>query len=144
MDTSIRWTALVIRLGLSLVVVALYCWFCTWLQPDQMRSIATTMAGIAGTLLGFLLMAMSLLTAVMDRNLVLTMKKTGHYQRLIMETFHACAVLLATLVCGIICLFLANTELKWSFCILVFLSTLSLLYVIESGRRFKNIFLVMS
>lgn len=144
MDISIRWVPLLIKLALSAAATVLYYKYGS--QPDaiKMASIAATVANIAGVLLGFLLTAMTLITAVMDRGLVSRMRETGHYQRLIHETYHSCAALLFVVVAGVVCLFVGEASLKYVFLLLVFLSIFSTLLVIEAGGRFKNIFSVMS
>lgn len=114
------------------------------MQADQLSDIAGVLAGVAGTLLGFLITAVTLLTAVMDRQLLVNMRKTGHYQRLVSETFHTCIMLLAVLLVAVISLFLNEQAIQLAFVLLAFFMTLSCFYLIEAGRRFSSVILVMS
>lgn len=144
MDTSVRWTPLIIKVLLATCASLSYLQYCTWLDAAQIASISSTIANIAGTLLGFLITAMTLLAAVMDRQLVVAMKVSGHYQRLMKETFHTCALLLATVLSGILVLFISSDSLSGAFFILVFFSSLSFLFVCEAGYRFRNVFITMT
>lgn len=102
------------------------------------------LAGIAGTLLGFLIGAVSLLTAVMDRTLIENMRKNGNFEVLINQTFEACLSLLLLIVACFIAFLINNTYLKFNFTIIIFLSIYSGLSVVSIGHKFKNIFVVMS
>ncbi|MDH2488074.1 hypothetical protein [Acinetobacter baumannii] len=124
-----------------------------WFTGDYYLTISTDngpfefikmLAGIAGTLLGFLIGAVSLLTAVMDRTLIQNMRKNGQYNILVNSTFSACLSLLLLIV---FCFFsfLVNQQcLKIMFSTVIFLSVYSALLVVAIGVKFKNIFVVMS
>lgn len=114
------------------------------MEPADLKGIAGVLAGVSGTLLGFLITAVALLTSVMDRTLVANMRMTGHYQRLVRETFYACIMLLCMLVASIVSLFLDACSMQVAFAVLAFFSVLSLMYMVESGWRFSNVFTIMS
>jgi hypothetical protein len=94
------------------------------------------MAGVAGTLLGFVITSVSLLTAVMNRTLIENMRKTGHFQRLTREAFATCIVLLATTVVNIGALFADTDGMRIAVDVGIFLGVLALLFAVEAARRF--------
>ncbi|AXQ23607.1 hypothetical protein BEN71_16710 [Acinetobacter wuhouensis] len=102
------------------------------------------LAGIAGTLLGFLIGAVSLLTAVMDRTLIQNMRSNGQYGVLVSITFRACLSLLILLVACFLTFLINVLYLKFLFTCIIFLSVYSGLLVVSIGSKFKNIFVVMS
>lgn len=80
----------------------------------QYKEIAAVMAGIGGTLFGFLITSLSILTAVLERKLMINLRKTGHYQVLVKELFLASIYFLFVLVVSLICLFLKTPLLTYS------------------------------
>ncbi|ENO0459396.1 hypothetical protein ACAK56_003423 [Salmonella enterica] len=105
--------------------------------------IVTTMAGLAGTLLGFLITAVALLTAVMDRTLLTNMRKTGHYQRLMKGIFQTSGLFLMQIILLVICLFLSGKVLYYVFCFTIFVAALSLYGLFQNGVRFYNVIATM-
>lgn len=114
------------------------------MEPADLKGIAGVLAGVSGTLLGFLITAVALLTSVMDRKLVANMRITGHYQRLVKETFYTCIMLLCVLVVSIVSMFLDACSMQVAFALLAFFSVLSFIYMVESGRRFSTVFTILS
>jgi hypothetical protein len=109
------------------------------LNAARFDGATSAIAGVAGVLLGALIMALALLTAVMDRTLVVNMRKTGHYQRLISDTFLTCTFLLLALGLSITCFFFETPTHRWLFSGMLLALVLSALYVVEAGRRFSVI-----
>ncbi len=144
MDTSLKIKDVLFSSFVSGGITFLFYGYCTMPTESQLYEIAKVLAGVSGTLLGFLITAITLLTAVMDRQLVANMRRTGHYQRLLKETFYTCAFLLILLVNSIFMLFIKGDFLNYSAYGLVFFSIFSLWHVIKAGYRFCNIFIVMS
>lgn len=102
--------------------------------------IAKLIATISATILGFLLTAVAMLTAIMDRKLVENMRKTGHYRIFIVDCFLNIFILLIVISLGIACLFTVNPHLsKFLYLTLLFAMT-ALFMLIEQGRRFLLIF----
>lgn len=102
--------------------------------------IAKLISGICGTILGFLLTAVAMLTAVMDRKLVENMVKTGHYRVFIIDCFINISLFLSAIVLGIAVLFLSNPYLSYVFYILLFFTFAAISMLVEQGRRFIIIF----
>jgi len=102
--------------------------------------IAKLITGISGTILGFLLTAVAMLTAVMDRKLVENMRKTGHYKVFIIDCFINIFLFLIVIGLGIICLFFANPYLSYILYGVIFFTSAAILMLIEQGRRFILIF----
>jgi protein-S-isoprenylcysteine O-methyltransferase Ste14 len=114
------------------------------LKDERMIAVLSALAAASGTLLGFLITALTLLAAVMDRTLVANMRRTGHYQRLIRGTFLSCVVLLTTLVASVTSMFISSHPLHIAFSIAVGLAILAVMQLLESGTRFARIFTLLS
>lgn len=140
MNTSVPWSKLLGRAALSLVVAMVFWYYGKGFPNDRIIAVASLLATTAGVMLGFLLTAVTLLTAVIDRTLVSNMRKTGHYQRLVGESAISCGILLVTLIAAIVTLLLGGETLYLAFCISVGLSMMSLLQIVEAGHRFFLIF----
>ena len=102
--------------------------------------IAKLITGISGTILGFLLTAVAMLTAVMDRTLVENMRKTGHYRVFIIDCFVNIFLFLIVISLGIICLFFTNPYLSYILYGILFFTSTAIIMLIEQGRRFILIF----
>ena len=139
MNISVNLATLSNRLLFALAVSSAFLFFGAGLVESRMLTIAQTLASATGSLLGFLITAVSIVTAMMERPLLENMRKTGHFQRLMEETFAACVTLLAATVASIATLFQTGTSLESFITVAIFLSVLSLEYVIEAGRRFLNV-----
>lgn len=141
MRTLVQWKTLLYRSGISALVVLLF-----WLKSDSVKAetlvnASGVITGLAGTLLGFLITSMSLITALMDKKLVVNMLKTGHYRRLIADTILTCAFLLSLIVVCLICLISQAYMIKCAFYAIIFFLSISILYLIEAGRRFSMVVL---
>lgn len=139
-----QWKKLLPRIVISTLVAVVFVYCSETHKVEDLHSVAGVIAGVSGTLLGFLITSMALITAIMDRTLIANMRRTGHYQRLIADTFTTCAVLLGTVVFCIMSLFFSNPVYTWVFAAALFFLALSVLYVIEAGRRFSNIISTLS
>ncbi|MDM1272637.1 hypothetical protein ABEF79_06905 [Acinetobacter sp. ANC 7454] len=102
--------------------------------------IAKLIAGISGTILGFLLTAVAMLTAVMDRKLVENMVKTGHYRVFIVDCFINSFLFLVVIVLGLASLFFTNPYLSYLLYSILFFTFSAVFMLIEQGRRFLIIF----
>lgn len=94
-------------------------------------------------MLGFLVAATTLVTALFDRTLISNMRKTGHYKVLMNDTFLCCAMLLLTIVVSVAALVVEENILKFVATAVSFTFTLSMLYVYESGRRFSLVVMAL-
>ena len=106
--------------------------------------LAKLIGSAAGTLLGFLLTAVSLMTAVMDRTLIANMRQSGHYQRLVKQAFLGCMLLLLLFLVCVGLLFTSGLWLKIFVTLMIGLTVAAMLVLVSAGRRFYNIFVVMS
>jgi hypothetical protein len=111
------------------------------IKPEALVNASGVITGLSGTLLGFLITSMSLITALMDKKLVINMIKTGHYKTLVGDTILTCVFLLLSIIASLITLLSKQSLVVTTFCVVCFFTTISILYLIESGRRFSTIIL---
>jgi hypothetical protein len=106
--------------------------------PDiqVLRSFASAAASVAATLLGFLVAALSILTAVLNRRLIINLRKTGHYDDLVVELLHASIAFLAALVVSMLALFVRDTYVCWTGVAVAALLTYATCIFISAGRKF--------
>lgn len=142
MTISVRWAALLPRVAVAgLVAFCFYRW--AGIDDPRLYSAAAVIAGLCATLLGFLVAATTLVTALFDRTLISNMRKTGHYKVLMNDTFLCCAMLLLTIVVSVAALVVEENILKFVATAVSFTFTLSMLYVYESGRRFSLVVMAL-
>lgn len=102
----------------------------------QLYNASGVIAGVSATLLGFLVTAIAIVVALVDKKLIVNMRKTGHYSVLMRDAFVTCACLLLTLTASCATLVITSNWLKIACTVIVFLLILSLMYAYQSGRRF--------
>lgn len=103
---------------------------------SQLYNASGVIAGVCATLLGFLVTAIAIIVALVDKKLITNMRKTGHYSVLMRDAFVTCACLLLTLAASSTALVIHSDWLKITCTIIAFLLVLSLLCAYQSGRRF--------
>ncbi|MFP1683372.1 hypothetical protein ACLD0W_12740 [Alloalcanivorax sp. C16-1] len=130
---------IVFRALLALSAPAVFFCLLRDLPDERIHAVATAMVGASGTMLGFLITAVSIVAALMDRTLIRNLKKTGHFDQLIQDTFITCAALLFALILGLVSLFLDGCVLGYTAMGLFFFICFGIIYLWEAGRRFKNI-----
>lgn len=79
------------------IVMGAGAWFIAP-EVEVLRTFLGVLAGVAVTLLGFLVAALSILVAVMDRRLIVNLRKTGHYDQLLFDIMYSALAFLATLI----------------------------------------------
>lgn len=67
----------------------------------EMRNVASVLAGVNATLLGFLVSAGALLYAVANTTLARNLQRTGHFKRLLAHLFMAAGLFLGALVSAV-------------------------------------------
>lgn len=127
------------RSAIALLAPVAFWYFSRGLEADRLYAIAGVLAGATATLLGFLITAVSILTALLNRQLLQNMRRTGHYRRLILDTFLACALLFFTILTCIVSMFLSGIPLASLFSVMLFVALLGFIYVAEAGHRFYTI-----
>ncbi|MGB6145406.1 MAG: hypothetical protein WBG33_14025 [Rhodanobacter sp.] len=139
MNISVNWATALTKLLAASAVCVIFLRYFHGTNDARLSSVLGLIAGFTGTLLGFLITAVALLTAVMDRHLVENMRRTGHYQRLVSETFATCiGFFVSSLVCMYAMLFDGDV-LFYLFAEIVFMVVLSCILTIEAGRRFLSV-----
>ena len=103
---------------------------------ETLISAAPAYTSVAGTLLGFLIAAVAILTAVVNRRLIQNMVKTGHYRVLLHEMYGTSVALLASTGAGLIAILAPDTWVVNSMWVCVSTLTFGLLLLASAGRKF--------
>lgn len=142
MTISVRWKAFLPRVVFAGLAAF---FFHRWggIEPQQVYNASGVIAGLCATLLGFMVAATAIVTALFDRTLISNMRKTGHYKVLMNDTFATCGVLLLTLVVSVATLAVDKGATQYAATAVLFMFTLSVLYVYESGRRFAVVVMAL-
>lgn len=93
-------------------------------------------AGVGGTLLGFMIAGLSILTAVIDRRAVVNLRKTGHYDVLLHEVYWTSAWYLVATVVSLLSLFFVGEWLVYGISVATFAMVLATMLFISVGRKF--------
>lgn len=106
------------------------------LPVSDMRVAAGALAQVAATMLGFIVAALSILTAVVNNRLMRNMQRTGHYRVLLREMFHCALAFGATAVCGLAGILLPEARLGYALLVAVFFMSYSACVFVVAGRKF--------
>lgn len=105
--------------------------------------IAAVVACLSAVLLSAGMAAMALLVVLMERPLMTSMIKTGHYRRLINNIFRAGAGLFLLQVLLIVSLFVEEAALFYLFRLSVWIAVPVFWWCLQSGGRFYNVIIVL-
>lgn len=123
---------------IRLCAAALSWWFASdaiaVIKEEAIRSAASALAGVAATMVGFMLAALSVLTAVANQRLIRNMQKTGHYRRLLHELYHCGGAYAIMLVGAMVSLFAPSPAHILS--LTVGVSAYALLVMLSAGKKF--------
>jgi len=106
--------------------------------------LAKQIASIAGVILGFVLAAISILTAVMDKTLISNMMKTGHFKSFVKQAFYGCAWMILLIVISLGFMGVDQPYIKPTYVVIMAVMTYTTIQLIITARRFYNIIVVMS
>lgn len=124
-------------------IAAICYWLCLVhagsMPEDRLRSACNSIGSVAGTLLGFLVAALSILATSSNRRFMDNLVKVGLYARLTNETVATCVLLLASVITSAVSQLLEGPDLRSWACSLCFLFALAILYVWEAGKRFVSV-----
>lgn len=126
---------------LALAAAAGYgVWYLTSAHTvGALHEIASAFAAVAGTLLGFAIAALSILTAVVDRRLVVNLRKTGHYSRLLSELYYSATGFLVALLAALVCLFLSGLPLHVGVATMTAAMVFATALLVSAGRKFAMV-----
>lgn len=87
---SLKFNNVCIFVGAMGIAGAVGAWWATKTFPGiDIKEIGSVFASVSGTLLGFLIAALSILATVLDRTLLQNMRKSGHLEVLMNELHNA-------------------------------------------------------
>lgn len=118
-----------------------------WLLAPEGGSIPTTLgtfAQIAGTMLGFLITALSILTAMINVKLLANMKRTGHYETLVDRLIFTSAFFLVTMLVSMAAMLLPGDWARHGLSVASGLMAFSSVWLVLTGRNFHNVILAVN
>ena len=126
------WTVTGIVVGL--VAASLAFFFTDHLDDEDRRFIFATLTTISVTLLGFVLAALSILSALIDRELVKRMKKAGHWEIVVRQLRLVSRLLLLMLVGASAALLIQEPMQLYLFAVVAFFTAWALVEIARGGR----------
>ena len=146
-------TKRIVSVFITLAVPLVVGWL-TWKYSDIYLSnltsnngpyeLAKQIASISGVILGFVLAAISILTAVMDKTLISNMMKTCHFKNFVKQAFYGCAWLILLIVISLVFLGVDTAFIKLAYTVIMAVMSYTTIQLIITARRFYNIIVVMS
>lgn len=118
-----------------------------WLLAPEGGSIPTTLgtfAQIAGTMLGFLITALSILTAMINVKLLANMKRTGHYEALVDRLIFTSAFFLVTMLVSMAAMLLPGDWARHGLSVASGLMAFSSVWLVLTGRNFHSVILAVN
>lgn len=138
--TKMRWLEALIGLGCGIVA---YGQFIYSGDPEVLYRVSGAFAGVGGTLLGFMIAGLSILTAVIDRRAVVNLRKTGHYDVLLHEVYWTSAWYLVTTIISLLSLFLVGEWLVYGVSAATAAMVFATLLFVSAGRKFALVMKVL-
>lgn len=126
-----RWFDLI-----SLIVGASLIWFAISGHDDAVKTLVPVIAGVAATMLGFLVTALSILMTLSSHRLIENMRRTGHLKRMVRGFFNSGLGFLGALIVSLISLMLTKSELDWIGILSMECLFFALYFFIIGGRSF--------
>lgn len=130
--------------ALSSTAISCAAGYFMYLAPlDKVNSdqISGIVASVSGTMLGFLLTSIAILTSVMDRSLLANLRATGGFQFIIDRLFFCCGLLLTVIMISLVLLFVSTPpKLAYLQVGLAFFGTLSSTFLISTGTKLHRVF----
>ncbi|MEX8519050.1 MAG: hypothetical protein AB3X44_11120 [Leptothrix sp. (in: b-proteobacteria)] len=123
---------------LTLVLVILLSLSFQWCPMPSSEAAVTlggTLASVGATMLGFMLAALAVLTSINHTHLIGMMRRTGHYQDLLITIFVGCCIFLVCTVAGYFLAFGLQPR-AWFVTTVIGMHTAALVSLVDIGRKF--------
>lgn len=105
-------------------------------EQENLHQIVSVFASISSTMLGFIIAALSILTALSGERLIGNMVKTGHYQILLGHFAQTSVAYFVLTVTTLVCMFLSLPFLLYGVSVMVAVAMFCLFLSIDVGRKF--------
>lgn len=135
----------------SITIASIFSYFVIFQLEDiyandasKVIELIKQIVSVAGVLLGFILTALSILTAVMDKTLISSMVRTGHFKVFVRQAFMSCFLLFFLIIFGLIAIGLPNSWSQIYFSLIFVLISLTIVELYVTSKRFYNVTIVMS
>lgn len=111
---------------------------------EDARLTATTMVALSGTLIGFMMAALSMLVSAADRPFLQNLRRSGHFKNLIKEILTTALLWLAVVVVALAGHFVVGEYQRYVVAIATALLALSFVHFLIVGRKFKMVIEILS
>jgi len=111
---------------------------------EDARLTATTMVALSGTLIGFMMAALSMLVSAADRPFLQNLRRSGHFKHLIKEILTTALLWLAVVVVALAGHFVVGEYQRYVVAVATALLTLSFVHFLIVGRKFKMVIEILS
>lgn len=113
-------------------------------EGEKVIELLKQTVSVAGVLLGFILTALSILTAVIDKTLITNMVRTGHFRVFVRQAFFSCFLLFLLIISSLIVISVPIFWIKGSFSVIAVIIVMTIYELFVTSRRFYNVIVVMS
>ena len=141
----------ILRRLFSITIASIFSYFVIFQLEDiyandasKVIELIKQIVSVAGVLLGFILTALSILTAVMDKTLISNMVRTGHFKVFVRQAFLSCFLLFLLIIFGLIAIGLPSSWSQIYFSLIFVLISLTIVELYVTSKRFYNVAIVMS
>ena len=105
-------------------------------QDSQLYSVANALIAIGATSLGFMVTALSIFAALINRDLFQKLIATGYFRELTLEMFMTAAAFLAITIIALASLFLSGAPLHHTIAVSIGVFTLAIFLLCSAGYKF--------
>jgi len=131
-------------LVLRAVVVSSVFWYSALALPglDDKLSAAASLITLSGILIGFLMTAISLLISSADKLFIVSLRKTGHFQRLVKDLVNSAIFWVAVIFLSLLCHLVKDFDLVLSAALSAMVY--SLIYFVSAMNELKVVINTLS
>lgn len=118
-------------------------WHPQTMSVGDYGALLSTVASVSATLLGFLIAALAILSALVNRRLVMNMQRTGHYQQLTEELFISAAAYLLVLVVSMAAFLVIGDVFRFAIILTTAGLTFATLELLAAGMKFYRVMILL-
>lgn len=130
----------IVFLSTAISSAAGYLMYLTPLGKSNSDQVSGVIASVSGTMLGFLLTSIAILTSVMDRSLLANLRATGGFKFIMDRLFFCCSLLLIVILISLVLLFIENSKTLALLQVgLAFSGAFSVTFLVSTGSKLYRV-----